>query len=97
MNDVPRRTAIAWVQGDEPVPPGVFRKLYDLHHEQEMEAARIIQDWERAGGPQQIDYLSPEGDAAAQAIGWPTRAAQLVGVGMAQATLTLVEIRIVSK
>ena len=97
MMDVHRRLAIAWTNEDEPAPEELWNRLYALHHEQEAEAARIIEDWEIAGRPANVDYLAPDSDQAARDIGWPSRASQLVSVGLAQAALTQVKIKIVDE
>lgn len=97
MMDVNRRMAIAWTNEEEPAPQALWDRLYALHHEQEAEAARIIEDWEIAGRPENVDYLAPDSDQSARDIGWPSRASQLVSVGLAQAALTQIRINVVSE
>ena len=85
---VPRRSVVAWLQDESDPPKEIFQKLYELHDAQEAEVDRIINGWEAAGRPPQVNYRIAADDAAARAAGWPSVASQMTAVARAQATLT---------
>lgn len=92
----PRKDVIAWAQEAAAPPQEHFNRLYALYEAQENEAERIIASWEDAGRPAQLHYRVAADDTEAREAGWPSVGAQMVGVAIAQATLTEVAIAFVT-
>ena len=84
-----------WVRDAEAPSGEALRRLAKLMDDQQIVADEICDAWEAAGEPAQFSYgVSPD-DASAQALGWPSRAAQLRAVAIAQMVLSGVKIEII--
>lgn len=92
---VDRGKILVWFSGSEAPNQHAVWKLAEFGRYQVEVADEIADQWDKSGRPARIKYGVSVSDKAAKCLGWPSRAAQIAAVAMAQITLAPIIIDVV--
>ena len=70
-------TVKSWSAGRNPVAPGAWDELFELSDRQEHAAQNMMDEWEEAGQPSDVELGLASDNHEAQSLGWPSVGAQL--------------------
>lgn len=92
--NVPPRVVARWTRGVGQPTTEVLTKLGGLQARQQDVADAIITSWDEAGRPPSLAIAVARDDDEANEMGWPSLAAQIAPVAIAQAVLGPVSIEL---
>lgn len=91
---VPPRVVIRWERGVGEPSDEAIAALGDLQTRQQDVADAILTSWDDAGRPPSLSIAVAQNDDDARAMGWPSLAAQIAPIAIAQAILGPVRINL---
>ena len=89
-----QRVVNRWITG-VPVPPDIYSKLYSLFDKQQTAADYLCDEWVRLGKGPSIGLVVAASDAEAREKGWPSTAALLRSIAIAQMIIPNISIKFV--
>jgi len=87
------RVVNRWIAG-APVPPHIYSKLYSLFDKQQIAADNLCEEWVRLGKGPSIELVVAASDAEAREKGWPSTAALLRSIAIAQMIIPNISIKV---